>query len=168
MIGPRLLVCLNLLLRLVSAQRFVRSISTDDKEYAGDAILPANSDTTGDAAKCLCHPRRYSWGFHDYSDWQVKTNGAIPGWPILPYKPWTSLNTPFDPIPVTAQYQNQTNFTSTMDYETELVNDTTASMIFGIAHLISFFSTGITLMSGDLIFTGCSFASIRFPARDTS
>lgn len=33
-------------------------------------------------------------------------------------------------------------------------NDTTASMIFGIAHLISFFSTGITLMSGDLIFTG--------------
>lgn len=50
-----------------------------------------------------------------------QTNGAIPGWPILPYKPWTSLNTPFDPIPVTAQYQNQTNFTSTMDYETELV-----------------------------------------------
>jgi 2-keto-4-pentenoate hydratase/2-oxohepta-3-ene-1,7-dioic acid hydratase in catechol pathway len=37
------------------------------------------------------------------------------------YKPWTSLNTPTGPIPVTAGYQNQTNFTSTMDYETELV-----------------------------------------------
>lgn len=31
------------------------------------------------------------------------------------------MNTPSDDIPVTKGYQNQTNFTSTMDYETELV-----------------------------------------------
>lgn len=37
------------------------------------------------------------------------------------YKPWTALSTPSAPIPVTAGYQNQTNFTSEMDYETELV-----------------------------------------------
>jgi hypothetical protein len=33
-------------------------------------------------------------------------------------------------------------------------NDTTANMIFGVAHLISFFSMGITLLPGDVIFTG--------------
>ncbi len=46
---------------------------------------------------------------------------TIPGWPILFYKPWTSLNNPGDPIPVSAAYQTQGNFTSTMDWETELV-----------------------------------------------
>jgi 2-keto-4-pentenoate hydratase/2-oxohepta-3-ene-1,7-dioic acid hydratase in catechol pathway len=50
-----------------------------------------------------------------------QTNGTIPGWPILFYKPWTALNTPSDPIPISEGYQNQTNFTSTLDYETELV-----------------------------------------------
>lgn len=39
---------------------------------------------------------------------------------IIP-EPWTSLNSPSDPIPISPGYQNQTNFTSTMDYETELV-----------------------------------------------
>ncbi|KAF7297114.1 Fumarylacetoacetate hydrolase domain-containing protein 2 [Mycena indigotica] len=33
-------------------------------------------------------------------------------------------------------------------------NDTTANMIFGVAHLVSFFSMGITLQVGDIIFTG--------------
>ncbi|KAF7300263.1 Fumarylacetoacetate hydrolase domain-containing protein 2 [Mycena kentingensis (nom. inval.)] len=33
-------------------------------------------------------------------------------------------------------------------------NDTTANMIFGVAHLVSFFSMGITLLPGDIIFTG--------------
>jgi hypothetical protein len=37
----RLLTFLSLLL-LVSAERIVRFISTDGKEYYGDAILPAN------------------------------------------------------------------------------------------------------------------------------
>lgn len=149
------------------------------------------------------------------------------------------MNTPSDDIPVTKGYQNQTNFTSTMDYETELVvvikkkgfeipedealdyvlgysvghdvshrgwqidrggepepqfsmgkgadgwapwgpalvstnvikdpqtlniwtkvngntmqNETTANMIFGVAQLVSFFSMGITLLPGDIIFTG--------------
>jgi hypothetical protein len=43
----RLLAFLSLFL-LVSAERIVRFISTDGKEYYGDAILPAN---TTDAAK---------------------------------------------------------------------------------------------------------------------
>ncbi|KAG5352844.1 hypothetical protein C0989_012598 [Termitomyces sp. Mn162] len=171
----------------------------------------------------------------------TQTGQPIPGWPILFYKPFTALNTPSDPIPVTAGYQTQGNFTSTMDYETELVvvikktafnisddealdhvlgysvghdvshrgwqidrggepepqfsmgkgadgwapwgpaivstniisdpqtlniwtkvngetkqNDTTANMIFGVKHLVSFFSMGITLLPGDVIFTGTS------------
>lgn len=43
----RLLAFLSLFL-LVSAERIVRFVSTDGKEYYGDAILPAN---TTDAAK---------------------------------------------------------------------------------------------------------------------
>ncbi len=33
-------------------------------------------------------------------------------------------------------------------------NATTADMIFGVKHLISFFSMGTTLLPGDIIFTG--------------
>lgn len=164
---------------------------------------------------------------------------TIPTFPILFYKPWTSLSTPSDPIPVTAGYQAQGDFVSSMDYETELVvvikkkafniseaealdhvlgyasghdvshrgwqierggqpqpqysmgkgadgwapwgpalvstnvisdpnnlklwtkvngvvkqNDTTANMIFNVQQLVSFFSMGITLLPGDIIFTG--------------
>ncbi|KAJ7153542.1 hypothetical protein C8R43DRAFT_449590 [Mycena crocata] len=262
----RLIVFLNLLL-FVSAQRFVRFISTDGKEYYGDAILPANTtdaaksttakvitgDILGDftitkqvkTIKKLLAPlpservRTVRMVGLNYVAHINETGAAIPGWPILFYKPWTSLNTPSDPIPVAKGYQNQTNFTSTMDYETELVvvikkkafnisdeealdhvlgytaghdvshrgwqvdrgglpqpqfsmgkgadgwapwgpaivstsiipdpqvlnlwtrvngvtqqNDTTGSMIFGVAHLVSFFSMGITLLPGDVIFTG--------------
>lgn len=168
-----------------------------------------------------------------------QSNQPIPGWPILFFKPFTALNTPSDPIPISEGYQTQGNFTSTMDYETELVvvikkkafnitddealdhvlgfsvghdvshrgwqvdrgglpqpqfsmgkgadgwapwgpaivstslipdpqtlniwtkvngvmkqNDTTANMIFGVKHLVSFFSMGTTLLPGDVIFTG--------------
>jgi 2-keto-4-pentenoate hydratase/2-oxohepta-3-ene-1,7-dioic acid hydratase in catechol pathway len=263
---PRILLFLSLSLA-VSGERIVRFISTDGKEYYGDAILPAG---TTDAAKSTSARVIHGDILGDFTvTKQVKkikkllaplpservhtvrmvglnyvahineTNGTIPGWPILFYKPWTALNTPSDPIPISAGYQNQTNFTSTMDYETELVvvikkkafnisdaealdhvlgytsghdvshrgwqvdrgglpqpqfsmgkgadgwapwgpaivttslipdpqvlnlwtkvngvtmqNDTTASMIFGVAHLISFFSMGTTLLPGDLIFTG--------------
>lgn len=33
-------------------------------------------------------------------------------------------------------------------------NDTTANMLFGVADLVSFFSMGITLLPGDIIYTG--------------
>ncbi|GLB42867.1 putative fumarylacetoacetate (FAA) hydrolase family protein [Lyophyllum shimeji] len=177
-------------------------------------------------------------GFN-YAAHDGEAGQPIPGWPILFYKPFTALNTPSDDIPITAGYQTQGNFTSTMDYETELVvvikkkafnisddealdhvlgyavghdvshrgwqidrggqpepqfsmgkgpdgwapwgpaivstdlipdpqtlniwtkvngvtmqNDTTANMIFGVKHLVSFFSMGTTLLPGDVIFTG--------------
>ncbi|KAF8151768.1 hypothetical protein B0H34DRAFT_823336 [Crassisporium funariophilum] len=250
---------------VASAQRFVRFISTDNKEYYGDAILPANTadaskskqarvitgDILGDfkitnqAIKTLLSPlpnervRTVRCVGFNYVAHSMEAGVAIPGWPILFYKPWTALNTPSDPIPVTAGFQTQGNFTSEMDYETELVviikkaafnisdeealdhvlgysvghdvshrgwqierggepqpqysmgkgadgwapwgpaivstniikdpqtlnlwtkvngvmqqNDTTASMIFGVAHLVSFFSMGTTLLPGDVIFTG--------------
>ncbi|KAJ6524542.1 hypothetical protein B0H19DRAFT_1340490 [Mycena capillaripes] len=250
-----------------SAQRFVRFIATDGKEYTGDAILlPNDTDAahskqakviTGDilgdfqitnqvkTIKTLLAPlapekirtvRCVGFNYVAHAD---EANVTIPQFPILFYKPWTALSTPFGPIPVTAGYQNQTNFTSEMDYETELVvvmkkkafniteavaldhvlgysaghdvshrgwqidrggqpqpqysmgkgadgwapwgpaivstsiitdpqtlnlwtkvngvlmqNDTTASMIFNVAQLVSFFSMGITLLPGDIIFTG--------------
>lgn len=56
-----------------------------------------------------------------YSRDERKTNQTIPQWPILFYKPFTALNTPSDPIPISEGYQTQGNFTSEMDYETELV-----------------------------------------------
>lgn len=70
--------------------------------------------------------KRYSAKSHAFLI-HALTQGAqqagvnIPQWPILFYKPWTALNTPSDPIPVTAGFQTQGNFTSEMDYETELV-----------------------------------------------
>ncbi|KAJ7079957.1 hypothetical protein B0H15DRAFT_997648 [Mycena belliarum] len=248
-----------------SAQRFVRFIATDGKEYTGDAILPPGDtdaahstrahvitgDILGDFAitkdtiRTLLAPlapertRTVRCVGFNYANHAMEANVTIPDFPILFFKPWTALSTPSAPIPVTAQYQNQTNFTSTMDYETELVvvikkkafnitdeealdhvlgyaaghdvshrgwqidrggqpqpqysmgkgadgwapwgpaivstsiikdpqklklwtkvngvmkqNDTTASMIFGVAHLVSSFSMGITLMPGDIIFTG--------------
>ncbi|KAJ6630125.1 hypothetical protein B0H10DRAFT_1775349 [Mycena sp. CBHHK59/15] len=261
-----ILILLGLSL-FASGQRFVRFISTDGNEYYGDAVLPANTtdaaqstsarviqgDILGEFTitkqvkkiKKLLAPlpservRTVRMVGLNYVAHINETNGTIPGWPILFYKPWTSLNTPSDPIPISAGYQNQTNFTSTMDYETELVvvmkknaynitedealdhvlgytvghdvshrgwqidrggepqpqfsmgkgadgwapwgpaivstsiipdpqvlnlwtkvngvtmqNDTTASMIFGVKHLVSFFSMGTTLLAGDVIFTG--------------
>ncbi|TFK38406.1 hypothetical protein BDQ12DRAFT_605746 [Crucibulum laeve] len=250
-----------------NGERFVRFISTDNKEYYGDAILPANTtdasksvqarviqgDILGDFTvtkqvkpiKKLLAPlpnervRTVRCVGFNYVAHSEEANVTIPQWPILFYKPWTALNTPSDPIPITAGYQTQGNFTSTMDYETELVvvikkkafnitddealdhvlgytvghdvshrgwqidrggqpqpqysmgkgadgwapwgpaivstslipdpqtlnlwtkvngvmqqNDTTANMIFGVKHLVSFFSMGITLLPGDVIFTG--------------
>jgi len=259
-----LLQCFSL---LASAQRFVRFISTDNKEYYGDAILPARTfdaahstharvidgDILGDfkitrqvqPIKKLLSPlpnervRTVRCVGLNYIAHIDESNMTIPGWPILFYKPFTSLNTPSDPIPVTAGYQTQGNFTSAMDWETELVivikkrafnisddqaldhvlgyasghdvshrgwqvdrgglpqpqysmgkgadgwapwgpaivstsiipdpqvlniwtkvngvtkqNATTADMIFGVKHLVSFFSMGTTLEPGDVIFTG--------------
>jgi len=250
-----------------NAQRFVRFISDDGKEYTGDAILPPNTtdaffsksahvikgDILGDftitkqvkSIRKLLAPlppervRTVRCVGLNYVAHINESGSAIPGWPILFYKPWTALNTPSDDIPVAKGYQNQTNFTSKMDWESELVviikktafnitdeealdhvlgysvghdvshrgwqvdrgglpqpqysmgkgadgwapwgpaivstniiqdpqtlniwakvngvtkqNATTADMIFGVKHLVSFFSMGITLLPGDVIFTG--------------
>ncbi|KAJ7146076.1 hypothetical protein C8R44DRAFT_7049 [Mycena epipterygia] len=260
-------LCLLGLTFSATAQRFVRFIATDGKTYSGDAILPPNDtdaahskqakvitgDILGDftitnqvkTIKTLLSPldpektRTVRCVGFNYVAHAMEANVTIPQFPILFYKPWTALNNPIGPIPVTAGYQNQTNFTSTMDYETELVvvmkkkafnitedvaldhvlgytaghdvshrgwqidrggepqpqysmgkgadgwaptgpaivstsiikdpqtlnlwtkvngvlkqNDTTANMIFGVAQLVSFFSMGITLLPGDIIFTG--------------
>ncbi|KAF7326624.1 Fumarylacetoacetate hydrolase domain-containing protein 2 [Mycena venus] len=263
----RAALCLLGLTLSATAQRFVRFVATDGKTYTGDAILPVGTtdaahstqakvitgDILGDfqitnqvkTIKTLLAPldpervrtvRCVGFNYVAHAD---EANVTIPTFPILFYKPWTALNTPTGPIPVTAGYQNQTNFTSTMDYETELVvvmkkkafnitedvaldhvlgyaaghdvshrgwqidrggqpqpqysmgkgadgwapwgpaivstniikdpqtlnlwtkvngvlkqNDTTANMIFGVAQLVSFFSMGITLLPGDIIFTG--------------
>ncbi|KAJ3511050.1 hypothetical protein NLJ89_g4323 [Agrocybe chaxingu] len=140
---------LFLLPLLVDAQRFVRFISTDNREYYGDAILPAGStdaaksttarvivgDILGDfkitkqvkSIKKLLAPlpservKTVRCGGHNYVAQNNQTGNVIPQWPILFYKPSTSLSSPSDPIPVTEGYQTQGNFTSTMDYETELV-----------------------------------------------
>ncbi|KAF8075284.1 hypothetical protein FPV67DRAFT_1407961 [Lyophyllum atratum] len=250
-----------------NAQRFVRFISTDNREYYGDAILAAGStdaakstrarvidgDILGEfkitnqvrAIKKLLAPlpservRTVRCVGLNYVAHINETGQVIPKWPILFYKAWTALNTPSDPIPISEGYQTQGNFTSTMDYETELVivikkkafnisdeealdhvlgytvghdvshrgwqiergglpqpqfsmgkgadgwapwgpaivstnvipdpqvlniwtkvngvtmqNSSTANMIFGVKHLVSFFSMGTTLLPGDVIFTG--------------
>ncbi|KAJ4001361.1 hypothetical protein F5050DRAFT_1803257 [Lentinula boryana] len=177
-------------------------------------------------------------GFN-YAAHAEEANITIPDFPILFFKPWTALAPPNGPVPVTEGYQTQGNFTSEMDYESELVvvisktaynitvdqaldhvlgyaagydvshrgwqidrggepqpqysmgkdadgwapwgpaivtkdiipnpqnlsifakvngvtmqNDTTANMLFGVADLVSFFSMGITLLPGDIIYTG--------------
>ncbi|KZV63750.1 hypothetical protein PENSPDRAFT_200156 [Peniophora sp. CONT] len=252
----------------VSAQRIVRFISDDGKEYTGDAILPENSTdarfstsarvidgdlftnfTVTDTVKPITEllaplspekTRSVRCVGFNYASHDTETNITIPSFPILFFKPWTSLAGPTDFVPVTSGYQNQTNFTSSMDYEGELVvvikdkifnisspaealqhvlgyatgydvshrgwqidrggepqpqfsmgkdadgwapwgpaltlaneiadpqnlllqtfvngtmkqNATTADMIFGVADIVSFFSMGITLYPGDIIFTG--------------
>jgi 2-keto-4-pentenoate hydratase/2-oxohepta-3-ene-1,7-dioic acid hydratase in catechol pathway len=177
-------------------------------------------------------------GFN-YALHAIQTNITIPDFPVLFFKPWTALAPPNGQVPVTEGYQTQGNFTSEMDYESELVvvinkaaynisvddaldhvlgyaagydvshrgwqiarggepqpqfsmgkdadgwapwgpaistkdvipnpqnlsiwakvngvtkqNDTTANMLFGVAELVSFFSMGMTLMPGDIIYTG--------------
>ncbi|KAF9445852.1 fumarylacetoacetate hydrolase [Macrolepiota fuliginosa MF-IS2] len=262
-----LLLFLSCCLWSTSAQRFVRFISDDGKEYYGDAILPDGSTDASQSTQArliqgdilddfeitdqvksitkLLSPlpservRTVRCVGLNYVAHINETGQVIPGWPILFYKPWTALNTPSDPIPVSEGYQTQGNFTSKMDYETELViiikkkafnisddetldhvlgysvgndvshrgwqidrgglpqpqfsmgkgadgwapwgpaivstneiqdpqtlniwtkvngvtqqNSTTANMIFGVKHLVSFFSMGTTLFPGDVIFTG--------------
>lgn len=133
----------------VNAQRFVRFISTDNREYYGDAILSGGStdaaqstrarvikgDILGDfkitnqvkAIKKLLAPlpservRTVRCVGLNYVAHINETGQVIPQWPILFYKSFTALNTPSDPIPISEGYQTQGNFTSTMDYETELV-----------------------------------------------
>lgn len=45
-------------------------------------------------------------------------------------------------------------------------NATTADMIFGVAEIVSFFSMGITLHPGDIIFTGTYVSLSYLSSRD--
>ncbi|KAJ8078619.1 hypothetical protein AAF712_001393 [Marasmius tenuissimus] len=255
------------LLHVANAARIVRFISDDGQEYTGDAILA--NDTTdasqstsarviqGDVltnftiteevkniTKLLSpiSPEKIRTvrcvGFN-YIAHAEQSDHPIPDFPIIFFKPWTALSDPDTIVPITPGYQNQTNFTSEMDYEAELVvvigkrafnisedealdhvlgyavgndvshrswqvdrggqpqpqysmgkdadgwapwgpalvttdvipdpqtlqltarkngelkqNATTADMIFGVKEIVSFVSMGITLMPGDIIFTG--------------
>ncbi|KAF7320849.1 Fumarylacetoacetate hydrolase [Mycena chlorophos] len=116
-----------------TAERFVRFISTDGKEYTGDAILH-NGDTdashskkayviTGDilgeykvtsevkAIEKLLAPldplktRSVRCVGFNYAAHDVSENITIPQYPILFFKPWTALAPPNGIVPVTAGYQ---------------------------------------------------------------
>ncbi|KAJ3883721.1 hypothetical protein F5879DRAFT_1007663 [Lentinula edodes] len=251
----------------VSAERFVRFISDDGQIYTGDAILSdGTTDASKSTSARVIQGDIFSnftvtqeiknittllapmapektrtvrcVGFN-YAAHAEEANITIPDFPILFFKPWTALAPPNGQVPVTEGYQTQGNFTSEMDYESELVvviskaaynitvdqaldhvlgyasgydvshrgwqidrgglpqpqfsmgkdadgwapwgpaivtkdiipnpqnlsifakvngvtmqNDTTANMLFGVADLVSFFSMGITLLPGDIIYTG--------------
>ncbi|KAG7092309.1 hypothetical protein E1B28_008671 [Marasmius oreades] len=254
-------------LHLAHAARIVRFIADDGKEYTGDAILANGSfdasqstsarlidgDVLGNFTitnnvkriRKLLSPlspertRSVRCVGFNYVAHAEQSSHPIPDFPILFFKPWTALSDPGTIVPITPGYQNQTNFTSQMDYEAELVvvikkrafnisedealdhvlgyavgndvshrgwqvdrggepqpqysmgkdadgwapwgpalvttdvipdpqtlhlfarkngelkqNATTADMIFGVKQLVSFFSMGITLLPGDIIFTG--------------
>ncbi|KAF7297115.1 Fumarylacetoacetate hydrolase domain-containing protein 2 [Mycena indigotica] len=124
---------------LTHAQRFVRFIATDGKEYTGDAILN-NDDTdtshskqahviTGDILgdfKITKQVKNSSVATGAREDTHCKNFGTANVWEGLTNdQPWTSLAAPNGPVPVTSGYQNQTTngtfFVSSMDYESELV-----------------------------------------------
>ncbi|EHL03241.1 putative Fumarylacetoacetate hydrolase domain-containing protein 2A [Glarea lozoyensis 74030] len=126
-------------------QRLVRFLAKDGKTYYGDAILPQGVTDISKAkqAKII---RGEIFGKHEVTDRladirlllaplameDVKTvrclglnyeqhakesNMAIPKFPILFYKPMTSLTGPTDPIPIHPMAQQG----SGLDYECELV-----------------------------------------------
>ncbi|EKM76295.1 hypothetical protein AGABI1DRAFT_63345 [Agaricus bisporus var. burnettii JB137-S8] len=132
----------------VSAQRFVRFISDDGKEYTGDAILPDNTidasmstqarvvegDILGDfyvtdkvKIQQLLSPlspertRTVRCVGFNYVEHNEGTNTTLPEFPILFFKPFTALSDPGADVPVTPGYQQVGDFLSTMDYEAELV-----------------------------------------------
>ncbi|KAJ7058210.1 hypothetical protein C8F01DRAFT_1149968 [Mycena amicta] len=123
-------------LQVATAQRIVRFIASDGKEYTGDAILN-NGDTdtshskqarviTGDilgdftvtsqvkTIKTLLSPlppertRTVRCVGFNYIAHANEVGVTIPTFPILFFKPWTALAPPNGPVPVSAGYQNQT------------------------------------------------------------
>ncbi|KAF5375855.1 hypothetical protein D9615_008193 [Tricholomella constricta] len=109
----------------VEAQRFVRFISTDDREYTGDAILPASTTDASKSTKArviegdilgnftitqhvktikkLLSPlpnervRTVRCVGFNYAAHDGEAGQPLPGWPILFFKPFTALNTPSGP-----------------------------------------------------------------------
>ncbi|KAK7466986.1 hypothetical protein VKT23_004049 [Stygiomarasmius scandens] len=133
-----------------TALRVVRFISDDGQIYTGDAILPPNTtdasfstsariiqgdiiggnftvtDETRNITNLLAPlppevTRSVRCVGFNYATHADEANVTIPDFPILFFKPWTALAPPNGKVPVTEGYQTQGNFTSTMDYEAELV-----------------------------------------------
>ncbi|KXJ95769.1 fumarylacetoacetate hydrolase family protein [Microdochium bolleyi] len=130
-----------------SFTRLVRFLATDGNVYYGDAILPDGSETNDISHTQRAHIITGSiFGKHEVTD-QVaevrlllsplaredvqtvrclglnyarhakESNMAIPKYPVLFYKPVTSLSGPTDPIPVHALAQEGEG----LDFECELV-----------------------------------------------
>ncbi|KAJ7587193.1 hypothetical protein C8J56DRAFT_1026678 [Mycena floridula] len=147
--ATKLFLLLSLPILLAQAERFVRFISDDGREYYGDAILldtnpdPLHSKTARiikgdilahytvtDVVKPIVQllsplpnervrtVRCLAYNYHNHVS---GPDAGEPLYPILFYKPWTSLSGPHDAIPVSAGYQAQPDFISSLDYETELV-----------------------------------------------
>jgi 2-keto-4-pentenoate hydratase/2-oxohepta-3-ene-1,7-dioic acid hydratase in catechol pathway len=126
-------------------QRLVRFLAKDGKTYYGDAILPAGTTDIGKAKKAriiqgspfanhevtdqiedvrmLLSPlarddiKTVRCLGLNYAEHARESKMPIPKYPILFYKPVTSVTGPFDPIPVPLPAQE----TSGLDYECELV-----------------------------------------------
>ncbi|RSL66605.1 hypothetical protein CEP54_003633 [Fusarium duplospermum] len=125
--------------------RLVRFLAKDDRIYYGDAILPAGETNIAKAKKAHVITGDI-FGKHDvtdkvvdirlllsplapedvgtvrclglnYTQHAIETKMPIPKFPVLFYKPKTSLSGPSDPIPIPARAQTG----HSLDYECELV-----------------------------------------------
>ncbi|KAK1246855.1 hypothetical protein MKX08_000657 [Trichoderma sp. CBMAI-0020] len=243
-----------------TSQRLIRFLAKDGRTYYGDAILPQGVSDVAKAQRARIIEGDIFGKYHvtdeevgvrlllsplaqsqvktvrclglNYAKHAKESNMPEPKYPVLFYKPITSLSGPVDPIPVHAMAQEGTG----LDYECELVvvigkrcsdvseadalnyvlgysvgndvshrdwqikhggsqwslgkafdgwapfgpaivtgdvikdpqalniwtrlngqtvqNGNTSDMIFGVRQMISFLSRGVTLMPGDVIFTG--------------
>ncbi|KAJ0343832.1 hypothetical protein KNSL1_009951 [Colletotrichum chrysophilum] len=130
---------------MASFSRLVRFLARDGKTYYGDAILPRGvsdiakarqariitgdifgrhdvTDNVADIRLLLSplapeHVKTVRCLGLNYANHAKESNMAIPKFPVLFYKPVTSLAGPTDPIPVHPIAQTG----STLDYECELV-----------------------------------------------
>lgn len=130
---------------MASFTRLVRFLAKDGRTYYGDAILPSGITDIGKTTQAkIIHGS--PWGTHtiteqvadvrlllsplDRADMQTvrclglnyarhaaESNMPLPTYPVLFYKPVTSVTGPFDPIPVPAIAQEALG----LDYECELV-----------------------------------------------
>ncbi|KAK2019925.1 fumarylacetoacetate hydrolase [Colletotrichum eremochloae] len=130
---------------MASFSRLVRFLARDGKTYYGDAVLPSGvtdiakarqarivtgdifgkhdvTENIADIRLLLCplapeHVKTVRCLGLNYANHAKESNMAIPKFPVLFYKPATSLTGPTDPIPVHPIAQTG----GTLDYECELV-----------------------------------------------
>ncbi|KAK6614265.1 Fumarylacetoacetate hydrolase domain-containing protein 2-like protein 1 [Botrytis cinerea] len=92
-----------------SFSRLVRFLAKNGRTYYGDAILPKGVSDIAKATQAKVITGEI-FGKHE-------SNMPIPKFPVLFYKPITSLSGPTDPIPIHPMAQEGTG----LDYECELV-----------------------------------------------
>ncbi|KAE8389973.1 hypothetical protein BDV23DRAFT_172666 [Aspergillus alliaceus] len=176
---------------MTTFSRLIRFLAKDGHVYYGDAIMPTGVGDFGKVTKAYVIQGDIL-GQHRVTDQvadvkmlpaplarkDVATNPTSPpAYPVLFYKPITSITGPHDDIPVSSVAQDGER----LDYECELViasslpklicdpnaltistivneqivqSFSTKDMIFGVAETVSFLSQGTTLLPGDLFFTG--------------